>query len=280
MEENKKVYIRGVKDRGKEIIQKLIDLGGKKSFHNDNGSDENLFYFINFQDEIFGIPTNLFDAKDRTEIFLDEDPKEIRREGWNEAFKKASENGSDENLCESDKAEYTVSYIAEAENKLPENWYISGCDELKSWLEFESLVRKTTFEYNDNLDYTFDGSKWIMGNFRGTNMTPIGFGLWQSVNGREFIMPKDFKDLHPFNRIAKEMFELWQRKNKDYGDSFSKGFEEYGMVMPCIRLEDKLLRLKQLVKNGKAEVKTESIEDTLIDLANYAVMTLMEIRKK
>ena len=46
--------------------------------------------------------------------------------------------------------------------------------------------------------------------------------------------------------------------------------------MACIRLSDKLERLKRLTK-AEAEVKDESIRDTLIDLANYAIMTIMEV---
>lgn len=77
-------------------------------------------------------------------------------------------------------------------------------------------------------------------------------------------------------RICKELNEIYERKNKDYGDSFGKSFIEYGMTMPCIRIEDKLQRVKNLVRNGSASVNDESIEDTLLDLANYAIMTLIE----
>lgn len=75
--------------------------------------------------------------------------------------------------------------------------------------------------------------------------------------------------------ICSDLTALYERKNHDYGDSFGKGFTEYGMTMPCIRLEDKLNRLKSLLKSG-AHVKDESIDDTLMDLANYAIMTLIE----
>ena len=75
--------------------------------------------------------------------------------------------------------------------------------------------------------------------------------------------------------ICSGLTALYERKNHDYGDSFGKGFKEYGMTMPCIRLEDKLNRLKSLLKSG-AQVKDESIDDTLMDLANYAIMTLIE----
>ena len=46
--------------------------------------------------------------------------------------------------------------------------------------------------------------------------------------------------------------------------------------MPCIRLDDKLNRLKSLAKNS-AQVRDESIRDTLLDLANYAIMTVIEM---
>ena len=46
--------------------------------------------------------------------------------------------------------------------------------------------------------------------------------------------------------------------------------------MSCIRLEDKLNRLKSLNFSKSAKVN-ESIEDTLMDLANYAIMTLIEL---
>lgn len=76
--------------------------------------------------------------------------------------------------------------------------------------------------------------------------------------------------------ICKELNSLYRRKNHDYGDSFGKGFKEYGMVMPIIRLEDKLSRLKALITTeNKVD---ESIEDTLMDLANYSIMTLIELK--
>lgn len=84
-------------------------------------------------------------------------------------------------------------------------------------------------------------------------------------------------ELH--REICEEIHDLYELKNHDYGDSFGKGFKEYGLIMPVIRLEDKLNRLKQLV-NKEGLVKDESVEDTLMDLANYAIMTILERREK
>lgn len=76
--------------------------------------------------------------------------------------------------------------------------------------------------------------------------------------------------------ICESLNALYERKNADYGDSFGKSFREYGLTMACIRLEDKLNRLKALTKN-KAQVEDESITDTLMDLANYSIMTIIEL---
>ena len=80
--------------------------------------------------------------------------------------------------------------------------------------------------------------------------------------------------------ICKKLNEIYIKKNHDYGDSFSESYGKYGNVMPIIRLEDKLNRFRNLVMNGNVEVKTESMEDTLLDLANYAIMTVIEIENR
>lgn len=81
------------------------------------------------------------------------------------------------------------------------------------------------------------------------------------------------------DQICAQLNTLYARKNNDYGDSFGKSYAEYGMTMPCIRLEDKLNRLKSLtVRSVMQNVQNESVVDTLMDLANYAVMTLVELK--
>lgn len=81
-----------------------------------------------------------------------------------------------------------------------------------------------------------------------------------------------------FKYIQSNNSNLYERKNADYGDSFAEGFKEYGITMAIIRLEDKLRRIKQLAKNP-AKVGDESMIDTLNDLSNYAIMTVIELLK-
>ena len=77
--------------------------------------------------------------------------------------------------------------------------------------------------------------------------------------------------------LCRELQELYHRKNLDYGDSFHLSFLEEGLAMPRIRLGDKYLRFKTLTSGEKHRVSDESIRDTLIDLANYSIMTIMEL---
>ena len=78
--------------------------------------------------------------------------------------------------------------------------------------------------------------------------------------------------------ICAELHAMYDRKNQDYGDSFHLSYAEEGMAMPRIRLGDKLNRFKNLTRSPRVQkVNDESIRDTLLDLANYAIMTIMEL---
>ena len=79
-------------------------------------------------------------------------------------------------------------------------------------------------------------------------------------------------------KLCEELNALYERKNHDYGDSFHSSFVEEGLAMSRIRLGDKLNRFKTLSRNPeRQQVDEESMRDTLIDLANYALMTVMEL---
>lgn len=82
-----------------------------------------------------------------------------------------------------------------------------------------------------------------------------------------------------FIKITEEMASLYERKNKDYGDAFSNEVKDSGWGYATGLLGNKVRRVRNLLLHTEQhpEVK-ESVEDTLLDLANYAIMTLMEVR--
>lgn len=81
--------------------------------------------------------------------------------------------------------------------------------------------------------------------------------------------------------ICKQLNQTYQEKNADYGDSFSETYQKLGIISAVTRISDKTNRLISLVGKSEAErlVKDESIQDTLRDMANYAIMTLMELEE-
>ncbi len=81
-------------------------------------------------------------------------------------------------------------------------------------------------------------------------------------------------------RICDEMNKIYAKKNHDYGDAFSTSFKEEGMATARIRLGDKFNRFKTLSRCEGRQVADESIRDTLLDLANYAIMTLIEMENE
>ena len=85
-------------------------------------------------------------------------------------------------------------------------------------------------------------------------------------------------DADRFKEITDKMFETFKAKNHDYGSSFSNLFKECGMTYAYGHMAEKLERINSLRKN-EANVKGESMKDSLYDLANYAILTIMELEK-
>ena len=82
-----------------------------------------------------------------------------------------------------------------------------------------------------------------------------------------------------FDGICRDLMTLHARKNKDYGNAAHESYKEFGLISYVIRLNDKMKRLKSLTRPGvDIGVKDESIEDTLMDLAAYAIMAIESLR--
>lgn len=91
-----------------------------------------------------------------------------------------------------------------------------------------------------------------------------------------------------FKSITSKMAETYEKKNHDYGDSFDKSLDKFGLIESVVRMGDKMNRIESLINKLIQNpaypsvsvkdvnlVKDESIKDTLLDLANYAIMTVM-----
>lgn len=77
--------------------------------------------------------------------------------------------------------------------------------------------------------------------------------------------------LEQFKSVQKEGYELFNKKNTDYGDAFA----DYGVVGILVRMGDKMRRFTSVSKKGVSLVNDESLRDTLIDMHNYSAMAIM-----
>ena len=82
-------------------------------------------------------------------------------------------------------------------------------------------------------------------------------------------------NVEQFKKMTAKMAELYEEKNRNYGNSFDKSLDEDGLLVSKIRLGDKYNRFSSLLKQKSEGTSDESIVDTLVDLANYAIMTVM-----
>ena len=82
--------------------------------------------------------------------------------------------------------------------------------------------------------------------------------------------------------ICEELNDTYARKNKDYGNSFGETFNKLGIISAVTRITDKYNRLVSLctLPDEERMVRDETISDTLLDMANYCIMTEIALREK
>ena len=80
-----------------------------------------------------------------------------------------------------------------------------------------------------------------------------------------------------FKKIATELGELYEVKDRAYGSSFADTYKKLGIISAVTRISDKFNRLCNLATNPDIDNLGESLEDTLRDMASYCIMTVMEL---
>jgi len=76
-------------------------------------------------------------------------------------------------------------------------------------------------------------------------------------------------------------WNVFCKKNHDYGNSFEKSLDTFGLVAGIVRMNDKFERLVSLNDPSKdAQIASESLVDTLEDLSNYAAMAACWLKGK
>lgn len=76
--------------------------------------------------------------------------------------------------------------------------------------------------------------------------------------------------------LLNALHEVYIAKNHDYGDSVHDTYNKYGIVSFLVRLEDKLNRARTISSKSQM-VEDEKLKDTLLDMANYAILAILEL---
>lgn len=118
--------------------------------------------------------------------------------------------------------------------------------------------------------------------YEDSGRTETGLSLLRGVKEGIRMLGSRLKlaeSVEKFTEITSNMAKTYAAKNHDYGNSFEQSLDKFGLVASVVRLGDKMNRIESLTKK-EAQVKDESIKDTLLDMANYAIMTVMWMDKK
>ena len=87
--------------------------------------------------------------------------------------------------------------------------------------------------------------------------------------------------IYEHKKICDELNETYKKKNADYGDSIGELYNKLGDITILTRISDKYNRLMNLLDpNNDRAVNYESVDDTILDMANYCIIWLMERRLK
>lgn len=114
-------------------------------------------------------------------------------------------------------------------------------------------------------------------------------GLDQSLNAlseRMKILSKKVAQPYEVDKCVRHeavctlLNDIYQQKNAAYGDSFGNTYRELGIISAVTRISDKYNRLKTLARNTEIPQGDEAIADTLLDMANYCIMTYMEMESE
>ena len=82
-----------------------------------------------------------------------------------------------------------------------------------------------------------------------------------------------------YGSLLDKLFTTYKAKNHDYSNAFSEMFDELGIDYAYGKLREKMNRIKVLRKQPNM-VENEGLKDALIDTAGYAILTLVELKKR
>lgn len=114
-------------------------------------------------------------------------------------------------------------------------------------------------------------------NLMATNtISSVASQVRESKVVSENTTPETARRLDKHRQLCDYIYNLYRTKNNDYGSSVTDTYKKFGLDAFLVRMYDKLNRAYTLTRT-KSLVESEKIEDTLLDLANYALLAVIEM---
>ena len=162
-------------------------------------------------------------------------------------------------------------------------WYCDYCGDTCDTCELKNMYDKETDGFTDSYSCAFDEMDDKMLDKIYNWYKEIDPAACENAKSECCNKEPDELKLHIEPKVAQhyaicqKLNQIYKAKNHDYSDSFGDTYKKLGIISAVTRLSDKMNRLMSLAVSHDAQVKDEKIEDTLLDMANYAIMTLIEL---
>lgn len=144
----------------------------------------------------------------------------------------------------------------------------------KQVFEEESEINNKSVEFEDEYEVTEDIEDNKQSKSHLTATPKVNQTILDDLTKKLDKLGVTWIEDNSFESVIKEMIDTYKRKNSDYGNSFDKSLDKFGLIASVVRLNDKFNRIEQLIQNKEQQVKDESIRDTFMDMANYCAMTV------
>ena len=162
-------------------------------------------------------------------------------------------------------------------------WYCDHCGDTCDKCELKNMYDKKTDEFVNNYSCAFDemDDKMLDKIYNWyKELDPVACENTETKccdKEPDVLKPHIEPKVTRHYAICHKLNQVYKAKNHDYGDSFGDTYKKLGIISAVTRLSDKMNRIISLAVSHDAQVKDEKIEDTLLDMANYAIMTLIEL---
>lgn len=165
--------------------------------------------------------------------------------------------------------EYKIGDVVKIREDLQEGEMYGECNVIEAMLQYRGTIH--------TIKYVYDDGDFHLTDVKNSYNDPY---IWNKdmVEPTKNLPTGKMNRLDIYQYILNNLQETYEAKNNDYGNSVADTYEKFGDISFLVRITDKYNRLLTLCDPNAPEqkVKDEKIDDTILDLANYCLLWLVE----